>query len=421
MRLDYLLHSASQLLCLTPTPQRGRSLGTLNALPDGAVAVRDGRIVEVGPSTELRRRHRRAQAIDASGCVVMPGFVDAHTHAMWIGDRAAEFEQRIAGATYSEILAAGGGILSTVEQTRAASVAELAAATKPRLRRMLRHGATTVEIKTGYGLDLDSELRMLEAIARLRRTMPMNIQATFLPAHAVPREYAANPDAYVEEIVTRMLPLAISLWREMAGEEAPLFVDVFCEKGAFSLSQTRHIFERARALGFRLKVHADEFENLGGTRLAMELGAASADHLVTTSAAEIAALGRSSTVAVALPGTPFGLAQPAYTPARALIDAGATLALASDLNPGTSPCESMQMAIALACRYMRLTPAEAIAAATINAAAALGLEDEVGSLTPGKQADLIALEIPSYQHLGYRYGTNLVKWVMRGGKRVARG
>jgi imidazolonepropionase len=421
MRQDLLIHSASQVLCLTPAPQRGGELGTLNAIPDGAVAVRDGRIVESDLSAGLRQRHRRAQQIDASGCVVMPGFVDPHTHAMWIGDRAAEFEQRIGGATYPEILAAGGGILSTVDQTRAASVAELVAATRPRLRRMLRHGTTTAEIKTGYGLSLDSELRMLEAIARLRRTMPMNIHATFLPAHAVPREYAANPEAYVEEIVSRMLPLALSLWRELAGEETVLFVDVFCEKGAFSLAQTRRILERARALGYRLKVHADEFENLGGTRLAVELGAASADHLVTTSPAEIAALGAGQTVAVALPGTPFGLAQPAYTPARALIDAGATLALASDLNPGTSPCESMQMAIALACRYMRLTPAQAIAAATINAAAALGMADQVGSLTPGKQADLIGLEIPSYPHLGYRYGTNLVKWTMRGGKLVARG
>jgi len=421
MPLDLLLHSASEIVCLTEAPQRGAALGRLNVLPGGALAVRDGFIVEVGPSAELRRKHRAARRIDATGLVLLPGFVDPHTHAMWIGDRAAEFELRIAGRTYSEILAAGGGILSTVDQTRAASVADLVAAARPRLRRMLAHGTTTCEIKTGYGLDLDSELRMLEAIARLRRSMPMTIVATFLPAHAIPREHTANPDAYVDEIVGHMLPRAIARWCELAGEDAPLFVDVFCEKGAFTLAQSRRILERARALGYRLKIHADEFENLGGTKLAVELGAISADHLVTTSKAEIAALGASSTVAVALPGTPFGLAQPGYTPARALIAAGATLALASDLNPGTSPCESMQMAIAIACRTMRLTPAEAIAAATINAAAALGLVDRVGSLTPGKQADVIALEIPSYRHIGYRYGTNLVKWVMRGGKLVARG
>jgi imidazolonepropionase len=421
MRADWLIHSADEVLCLTEAPQRGAALGTLNVVAQGALAVRDGQIVEVGPSAELRRRHRAARETDATGCVLMPGFVDPHTHAMWIGDRALEFEQRIAGRTYSEILAGGGGILSTVDQTRAATVAELVEATRPRLRRMLAHGTTTCEIKTGYGLQPESELRMLEAIARLRRSMPMNIQATFLPAHAVPREHAAKPDAYVDEIVEHMLPRAITRWRELCGEQAPLFVDVFCEKGAFTLAQSRRIFERARALGYRLKIHADEFENLGGTRLAVELGAASADHLVATSKAEIAALGTSSTVAVALPGTPFGLAQAAYTPARAMIEAGATLALASDFNPGTSPCESMQMAIALACRYMRLTPAEAIAAATINAAAALGLADRVGSLTPGKQADVIALAIPSYRHLGYRYGTNLAKWVMRGGKRVGRG
>jgi imidazolonepropionase len=421
MRVDLLIHSADEIVCLTDTPQRGASLGTLNIVPRGAVAVRDGHIVDVGPSAALRRKHRAERQINASGFVLMPGFVDPHTHTMWIGDRALEFEQRIAGRTYSEILAAGGGILSTVGQTRAASIEKLVDATRPRLRRMLAHGTTTCEVKTGYGLDLDSELRMLEAIARLRRSMPMTIQATFLPAHAVPRDHASRPDAYVDEIVERMLPRAIARWRELCGEGAPLFVDVFCETGAFTLAQTRRILERARALGYRLKVHADEFENLGGAGLAVELGAASADHLVATSKMEIAALSTSSTVAVALPGTPFGLAQSAYTPARAMIAAGATLALASDFNPGTSPCESMQMAIALACRYMRLTPAEAIAAATINAAAALDLADRVGSLTIGKQADLIALEIPSYRHLGYRYGTNLVKWVMRRGRRVGRG
>ncbi len=218
-----------------------------------------------------------------------------------------------------------------------------------------------------------------------------------------------------------MLPRAIARWRELCGDDAPLFADVFCEKGAFTLAQARRILERARSLGYRLKIHADEFESLGGTWLAVELGAVSADHLVATSKAEIAVLGASRTVAVALPGTPFGLGQSAYTPARAMVEAGATLALASDFNPGTSPCESMQMAISLACRYMRLMPAEAIAAATINAAAALGLAERLGSLTPGKQADVIALEIPSYRHLGYRYGTNLVKWVVRAGKLVGRG
>jgi imidazolonepropionase len=421
MRLDLLIHSADEVVCLTEAPQRVKVLGTLNIVPQGALAVRDGYIVDIGPSAALRRRYRAEREIDATGCILLPGFVDPHTHAMWIGDRALEFEQRIAGRSYTEILGAGGGILSTVDQTRAASVADLVEATRPRLRRMLAHGTTTCEIKTGYGLDLASELRMLEAIARLRRRMPMTIQATFMPAHAVPREYAARPEAYVDEIVERMLPRAIARWRELCGSDAPLLVDVFCEKGAFTLAQTRRILERARVLGYGLKIHADEFENLGGTRLAVELGAVSADHLVATSKAEITALAASTTVAVALPGTPFGLAQSAYTPARAMIAAGATLALATDFNPGTSPCESMQMAIAIACRYMRLTPAEAIVAATINAAAALGLADRLGSLTPGKTADVIALEMPSYRHLGYRYGTNLVKWVVRAGKPVARG
>lgn len=418
MKVDTLIHSARQLLVLTPRAQRGRSLGDLQLLPDGGLAIREGRIVEVGRTRDLLRRHTADQQIDARGLILMPGFVDSHTHAMWTGDRTEEFQRRIAGESYTEILAAGGGILSTVRHTRQASTDQLVQETLPRLEHMLAHGTTTCEIKTGYGLELETELRMLEAIARLRQLVPMTLVATFLPAHALPEEYASRPEDYVRLVIETMLPEAMLRWRTLMGDPEPLFADVFCEKGAFGLDQARRILERARDLGYLLKIHADEFETLGAVRLAVELGAASADHLVVTPWEDIQALGPSSTVAVSLPGTPFGLGESSFTPAHQLLEANALLALASDLNPGTSPCESMQMIIAIACRYLRLTPAQAIAASTVNAAAALRREEQLGSLTPGKQADLMALEVPSYLHLGYQYGTNLVKWVMQRGQLV---
>ncbi len=415
---DLLIHSAGQLLTLAGGPQRGRALGRLEILEDGALAIRDGRIAVVGRSTDLRARVRAAASIDAGGRVVMPGFVDPHTHVVFAGDRAAEFEMRLAGKSYLEILAAGGGILSTVRATRQASVEEMMAETRPRLRRMLAHGTTTAEAKTGYGLELEAELRMLEAIARLNEEGPIRLVPTFLGAHAVPPEYEGRADDYVEHLCREMLPTVRQWWHQKAPALPLPFVDIFCERGAFDLEQTRRVLETARQLGFRLKVHADEFESLGGARLAADLGAVSADHLVSTPRADLEALARSTTVAVALPCTPFGLAEGAYTPARELLEAGATLAVASDLNPGTAWCESMPFVIALACRYLRLTPAEAIAAATINGAAAVDLADEVGSLEEGKSADLLILDVADYRHLGYRFGTSLVSTVVRAGRVV---
>ena len=415
---DLLVHSATQVLTLAGGPQRGAQLGALGIIADGAVAVSGGRIVLAGPTSDVRARVRPRQSIDAAGRVVMPGFVDPHTHLIWIGDRANEFELRLAGASYQEIMQAGGGIVSTVRQTRAASVDELVQAARPRLQRMLAHGTTTVEAKTGYGLETQAELRQLEAIYRLAGEGPWTVVPTFLAAHAVPAEYAGRAEAYTDLVVEEMLPAARDLSASQlpaANDRPPLFCDVFCEEGAFDLPQSRRILERGRELGFGLKIHADEFSGLGGTALAVALGAASADHLVYTPAEDIAALGRGETVAVGLPGTPFGLAQRDYTPAGKILAADGLLALATDMNPGTTWCESMQMVIALACRYMRLTPAQAIAAATINAARAVGLADQVGSLEPGKQADLLILDVPDYKHLGYRYGVNLVRTVIKAG------
>jgi imidazolonepropionase len=414
MQADLLIDHASQVLTLaSPTgPKRGAAMGELGIVPDGAVAIRDGQILAVGPSATLRSRVTADRSLDASGRVVMPGFVDPHTHLVWAGERADEFAMRVAGRHYLEIMAAGGGIMSTVRHTRAASLDDLVEQTRPRLQRALAHGTTTIEIKTGYGLNLRDELKQLAAIDRLQAESPMNLVPTFLGAHAVPAEYRNRADQYVELVIQEMLPAVA------ARENPPPFCDVFCEEGAFSRSQSRSILEAAQALGFGLKIHVDEFEPLGGTRLAVELRATSADHLVCTPPEEIVLLAASDTIAVALPGTPFGLGHREYTPARALIAAGGAVALATDCNPGTCWCESMPLMIALACRYMAMTPAEAISAATINAAHALGLGDRVGSLEPGKRADLIILDAPSYAHVGYRFGTNLVRTVIVAGEAV---
>jgi imidazolonepropionase len=377
-----------------------------------------GRLLAVGPSSDIRRAYTANAEVDAAGRVVLPGFVDCHTHAIWIGDRSAEFEMRLQGKSYMEILAAGGGIVSTVRQTRAASIEQLIAETRPRLERMLEHGTTTAEVKTGYGLELGAELRMLDAILRLQAPDLPELMPTFLAAHAVPEEYRDRPDEYVERVCREMLPAVRRWWVEHGGGAPLPFVDVFCEQGAFDLAQSRRILGTAASLGFPRKIHADEFVALGGTALAVELTATSADHLLHTPPEEISLLAGSETVAVVLPATPFGLGQDDRAPAGALIDAGALLALASDLNPGTAWCESIQFSLALACRRLGMSPAQAIAAATINGAAALGLADRKGSLEPGKDADLILLDAPDFRHLGYRFGTNLVTRVIRGGRLV---
>jgi imidazolonepropionase len=413
-----LLHSASQLITIAGVPQRGRELGRLGIIPDGTVLIRDGKIAQVGTTDELRQAYPQEETLDARDHVVMPGFVDPHTHLLWVGDRAAEFEMRLEGKTYLEILSAGGGILSTVRLTRQASLQTLMDETRPRLLDMLAHGTTTAEAKTGYGLQTETELRMLQALLLLDTEGPLDIVPTFLGAHAIPPEFRDDPDGYTSLLCSEMLPAIHSWWEGHVPTHPLPFVDVFCETGAFSLSQSRRILEAAKSMGFPLKIHADEFANLGGASLAAELGAVSADHLVKTSPVDISSLARSGTVAVALPCTPFGLAERDYTPAQAILDAGGLLALASDLNPGTAWGGNMQFTIALACRYLHLTPAQAIVAATLNAAAAINRADSIGTLEPGKQADLLILNVSDYRHLGYRFGTNLVQTVIKRGKVV---
>jgi imidazolonepropionase len=419
MATDLVVHSSQQLLTLaSPSgPKRGPAMRELGIIEHGAVAVRDGRIILVGHTESvLAEAGNAATMIDASGKVVLPGFVDPHTHVVFAGDRASEFELRLQGASYMEILAAGGGIMNTVRATRAASLEDIVVQSRERLDRMMAYGTTTAEAKTGYGLDTESELKMLEAIRLLDEAHPMDLVPTFLGAHAIPAEFKGRTDEYVRLVVDEMLP---ALKREgYLDPEPPLFCDVFCEDGAFSLEQSRRILLRAKELGLRLKIHSDEFKPLGGTALAVELGATSADHLACTPDEEIRLLADSDTVGVLLPGTPFGLAEDHYAAGRKMIDAGVAVALATDLNPGTCYCESMPFIMALACRHMGMTPAEAIVASAINAAHAVGLGHEVGSLEVNKKADLLILDCPDYRHLPYRFGGNLVQTLIKAGRVV---
>ena len=416
--VDLVISAGRVVTCAAPDgPKRGAALADGGVISAGAVAIRDGRIVAVGLQARLREQYPARSHFDAGDRVLLPGFVDPHTHVCYAGDRLADFERRLAGATYQELMAAGGGIMQTVRDTRAAGHATLLDQTRERLDRMLRHGITTVEIKTGYGLDTRNELRILDAITALAVTHPCTIVPTFLGAHAVPAEWSQRPAAYVDLVVEEMLPAIAEAWQAQPGAP-PLFCDVFCEPGAFDLAQTRRILERARTLGFALKLHADEFEALGGTSLAIELGATSVDHLVATGLDEARALAASPVVAVALPCTPIGLGKAQHMPARTIVAADGALALATDCNPGTSVCESMPLAIALGCRFLRLQPQEAISAATINAAHAVGLGHAIGSIEPGKFADLVLLAFADERKLAYHFGFNPVAHVWKRGQLV---
>ncbi len=411
-----LIHSASQVLTLAGGPQRGNNPDDIGIIEDGAVLISGDRIIAVGASRDLLARYPDEERLDAQGRVVMPGLVDPHTHLVWAGDRAAEFEARLQGSTYMEIMAAGGGINATVSATRKALPEELYAQTRQRALAMFRNGTTTAEAKTGYGLEWNAEIAQLEVLLQLDAEGPLEIAPTFMPAHAVPPEYKGRTEAYTRLVSGKMLPDLKDWWTHHHHSRPLPFIDVFCENNAFNLAQTQLILTRARELGFPLKAHVDEFENLGGAALALELGAVSIEHAVKTSPAELAALGTSDTVVVSLPCTPFGLADPHYTPARDLLAAGGILAIATDLNPGTAWCENMQFVIALACRYLKLTPAGAVAAATINAAHAIQRDHLVGSLEPGKQADLLILSVSDYRQLAYRFGGSLVQSVIKKGQ-----
>jgi imidazolonepropionase len=390
--------------------KRGPAMRDLAAFDDGALVAEDGRITWVGPTADLPPVAAGAEVVDATGKVVLPGFVDSHTHLIFAGSREDEFEQRLQGRSYQEIAERGGGINATVRRVRAASKEELKALARPRLDRLLRFGVTTVEVKSGYGLTLADELKCLEAIAELNAEGPLELVPTFLGAHAVPPEWHGRRNAYVTLLVDEMLP-------EVARGRLAEFCDVFCETGVFSLDESARILTRARDLGFGLKLHADELTPLGGAELGVRLGAVSADHLLHVTQAGVDALAASGTIATLLPGTAFFLGLP-YAPARRLIDGGAVVALASDCNPGTCPTENLPLVGAMACTQMRMLPAEAVAALTLNAAAAVGRSDRVGSLEVGKQADLVLLDAADYRRLFYHFGVNHVEQVLKRGRVV---
>ncbi len=425
--IDLIIHSANQVLTLAgDAPRRGAAQGDLAILRGGAVAISGEQIVAVGDTLDLLTlADAHTRKLDARGKIVLPGFVDAHTHVVFAGGRANEFEMRLQGATYLDIQRAGGGIMSTVRATRIASLDDLVAQTRARLDAMLAHGTTTAEVKTGYGLDTANELKMLDVIDALNAGHAMDLVPTFLGAHVVPEEFKERGDEYVELVVSEMLPKARDWRLEIAKSnlQSPisnLYCDVFCDDGAFTLTQTRKILTRAKELGFGLRVHADEFANLGAATLAAELGAASADHLMITRRDQMRAMAHAGVVATLLPGTTFGLGKTNFADGRAFIEENVAVALGSDINPGTCWCESMPFILALACRYEKLTPAEAIVAATINAAYSLGIADRIGSLAPGKLADVLIADVPDYRHLAYRFGANPIETVIKRGRVVIR-
>mgnify|MGYP002622350318 CR=1 FL=1 len=416
---DLLIHSAVQVVtCASDVPKRKAAMQDVGLITDGAVVIKNGRILAIGPTESIRERYSAGQIINASGKVIMPGFVDPHTHVVYAGDRIDEFEQRIRGATYMEIMAAGGGIVSTMRATRKATVDELVEATLPRLAQMLRLGTTTAEVKTGYGLGLDSELKMLEAIAALDLAQPIDLVPTFMPAHAVPPEFNGRSAAYVDWVINEMIPAAAEWYKNshFVADGRSLFCDVFCEQNAFDLDQSRHVLAAGLEQGLPAKIHADEFTSLGGVGLAVDLTATSVDHLDVTTAEDIALLADSDVVGIVLPAVNFNLGSQEFADARALIDAGAAIALSTDINPGSAPCPSLPLVLALATRYQRLLPAEAINAATINAAFGVGLANRIGSLAPGKQADLLLLNCTDFRQVAYQFGGNLVELVVKNGR-----
>ena len=421
MTSDLIIFNIGELVTCSSDgrPKRGESMREIGLIRYAAVAIKDGKIIAVGSSDELREEYQGSSEIDGENKVVCPGFVDPHTHIVYAGDRFDEFECKIQGREYLEILQSGGGIISTVSKTRAASVDDLFAQSKKRLDKMLECGTTTGEVKTGYGLDPATEMKMLEVIALLQQAHPVRLVPTFLAAHALPPEFKDNANVYVNLICETMLSEA---WRWFVGSpfhgKTPFFCDVFCEKGAFDLAQTKRILETARSLGYRLKAHVDEFTNMGGSRLAIEMGAESIDHLDEISDDEIKLLSGSNTVGVVTPTVNFNFGSSKFADARKLIDAGCTIALSTDYNPGSAPTPSQPAAMAIACRYQKLLPAEALNAATINAAFAIGLGGKVGSIEVGKEADLLMIDADDHRQLAHEFGGNLVSRVIKAGKAV---
>lgn len=408
MNADILIKNASELItCKLKNkhrPKIRKELTDLGIIKNGAIAIRGGKIIFVGSSKKIKFPAKKI--IDAKGKVVMPGFVDCHTHAVFSGTREDEFLKKLEGASYLDILKRGGGILSTVKQTRKASKQELFKLALDRFKKMLEYGTTTVEVKSGYGLTFKDERKILEVASMLEKKLPINIVKTYLGAHAVPKN--VSREKYINEVLR-------SLKKMRKNAE---FCDVFCEKGVFSIEETEKILTSAKNLGFKIKLHAEQHYTLNSAKLASTLGAVSADHLENISKAGIKALARKKVIGVLLPGVAFYLMEGKYAPARKIISGGVPIAIASDFNPGSCPTFNMQLMISLACLKLKLLPAEAINAATINSAFAIDRAYEIGSLEVGKKADIIVLDIDNHKKIPYYFGVNLVEKVIKNGKVV---
>lgn len=410
---DLLVVGCSQLVTLAGSayPRTGAEMREVGAIADGAMLIRDGRVVAAAERADVERQSKDADVVDAGGRLVTPGFVDAHTHLIFGGNRANEFEMRIAGATYQEIAAQGGGIHSTVKKTRAASEDELMKIGSRYAQWFLQGGTTTIEAKSGYGLTVEDELKILHAIRRVGEMTALRTVPTFLGAHEIPEEYAGRADEYMRLVIEEMLP-------RVAADKLVEFCDIFCEAKVFNVEQARRVFTAAKGYGLGLRMHADQFTSFGASELAAELGAKSCDHLEQTGAASIAALKQEGVFPVLLPASVYAIGSHKYPDARAMIAAGLPVVLATDFNPGSSPTTSMRMVMSLACTQMKMTPAEALTAATINAAHSLNRGHEIGSLEPGKIADFVIHDAEDFRELPYFFGDRQAVAVFAGGVRV---
>lgn len=417
MSIATLITGASQILTLRGRgPRRGAALANVGIVKKGALLIADGLIVAVGPRPQVEAHPlaRGAQRLDAAGRVVLPGFVDSHTHLVHAASRAEEYELRITGATYEQSAKRGGGILNSVYKVRAATAGALKRRAHLALKQFAAYGTTTVEAKSGYGLDLASELKILQLHKELSAEQPLDIVSTFLGAHVIPAEFRTPPSGakeYIALLIDKLIP-------EIAAQKLAEFCDVFCERGAFNLAQSEQILEAGKRCGLKPRIHAEQLSRTRGAQLAVKLGAGSCDHLEKINRADIRALARSKTVATLLPGCDFHLGLKQYAPARELIDAGAIVALATDYNPGTSPTVSMPMILSLACTQLRMTPAEAITSATINSAYSLGRHKQIGSLEVGKLADISIFEVDDYREIPYYFGVNTCHTTIKRGQIV---
>ncbi len=418
MNGNMIIKNAAELVtCSGFAAKKGPEMADLKIINDGAVIIKEGVVTAVGQSGDIEKQFKKAgtdqsdfDMIDAGGKAVLPGFVDSHTHLVFGGYRAEEFSWRLRGDSYMQIMQRGGGIVNTVNATRQAPLEELLQSGIQRLNSMLSFGVTTVEGKSGYGLDQETEIKQLETMARLNQIHCLDVVPTFLGAHAVPQEYRGREDAFIEFMATDVLPRVIE-------QNLAEFCDIFCEKNVFSVEQSRRLLSRAKALGFKLKLHADEIVQLGGAELAAELGAVSADHLLQASDQGIKDMAAAGVVATLLPATAFSLKEP-YAGGRKIIDSNCAVALATDFNPGSCFTESIPLVFALATLYMNISTEEAISALTINGAAAIDRADQIGSIDAGKRGDLIVLEFPSYTFIPYHLGVSTVEKVIKQGNLV---